>query len=182
MSRVPEPRRLDAVDCLSESTLEKGVLDVELVNRPTSRDCKGQHSTNNSRLDDRAEGLTKVNTRAMRVSTNNPVSLVALEGAIRVVLDLEHPLVRDNISSGRARYEISSLVLGESSNLLFHSSAPVRIGESCTKGLGERRKWRCVKQGGLAETRLGTGHHAMLIDDRRHRDCPFGQRRNSNTG
>jgi hypothetical protein len=89
---------LDAVDCLSESTLEKGVLDVELVNRPTSRDCKGQHSTNNSRLDDRAEDLTKVNTRALRVSTNNPVSLVALEEAIGVVLDLEHPLVGDNIS------------------------------------------------------------------------------------
>jgi hypothetical protein len=39
-----------------------------------------------------------------------------------------------------------------------------------------------VKQGGLAEARLGTGRQSVLIDDGRHRDCPFGQRRNSNTG
>lgn len=62
---------------------------------------------------------------------NHPSGLVALKRAIRIVLDLKHPLIGDNIGSGPSRNEIPSLVLREGSNFL----SLVRISESGTKGV-----------------------------------------------
>jgi hypothetical protein len=69
-------------------------------------------------LDHRTEGLIKINSRTLGVTMNHPSGLVALKRAIRIVLDLKHPLIGDNIGSGRSRNEIPSLVLREGSNFL----------------------------------------------------------------
>jgi hypothetical protein len=73
MSKVFESRWLGTVDCLDEHAMEKGILDIKLMDRPSARDCKRHHSTNCGRLDNGTESLTKINRKAFRVTTNPPV-------------------------------------------------------------------------------------------------------------
>jgi hypothetical protein len=45
---------------VSECAMEEGVLDVELVHRPTPGDSQSQHSLDGDRLDDGVEDLIVV--------------------------------------------------------------------------------------------------------------------------
>jgi hypothetical protein len=92
MSRLFKPGWLSAVVRITKQAMEKGVLDIELMDYTMARDCKRKHSTNSSRLDNGTECLTKINPGALRVTTNHPSGLVALERTVWVVFDLEHPL------------------------------------------------------------------------------------------
>jgi hypothetical protein len=56
---VDEARRLLTVDILIKSAMKEGILDVQLVNGPRSRD----DDADRGRLDDRAECLIKINSR-----------------------------------------------------------------------------------------------------------------------
>jgi hypothetical protein len=116
--------------------MEESIFDIKVMNRPPARDCKGQHSENSSGLDNRAEGLTEINSRTLRITADNPSSLVPLKRTIGIVLNLEHPLTRDDISARRSRNKIPSLILREGSNLLFHGGSPIWISKSGTVGLG----------------------------------------------
>jgi hypothetical protein len=159
--------------------MEESIFDIKLMNKPPSRDCKGQHSANSSGLDNRTEGLTEINSRTLRITTNNPSSLVPLKRTIWIVLNLEHPLTGDDISARRSRNKIPSLILREGSNLLFHGGSPIWISKSGTVGLGYRRERRRVVQGRHAVTQLGACRHAVLINDGRHGDNTLGQSRGS---
>jgi hypothetical protein len=55
---------------------------VELMNRPPPRDCQTEHGANGGGLDDGAECLIEVDTGALRETTKDPPSLVAVKGAI----------------------------------------------------------------------------------------------------
>ena len=92
MIRVDEARWLLAVDHLVKITMEKGVLDVELVYRPCTRDGDAEDDADGGGLDDRTERLVEVNARLLREATNNPARLVASESTIRTKLVLEDPL------------------------------------------------------------------------------------------
>ena len=91
MIRVDEARWLLAVDHLVKITMEKGVLDVELVYRPCTRDGDAEDDADGGGLDDGAKCLVKVDARLLRKATNHPSSLVASKATIRCELMLEEP-------------------------------------------------------------------------------------------
>jgi hypothetical protein len=73
---VNEASGLRAVDGLGEGVMEEDVLDVELVHGPTPGDSQSQHSPDDGRLDDGAEGLVVVHPRALSEPPEDPMSLV----------------------------------------------------------------------------------------------------------
>jgi hypothetical protein len=124
----------------------------------------------------------------LRITTDNPSSLVSLKRAIGVVLNLEHPLTGDDISAKRSRNKIPCLILREGNNLLFHGGSPIWISKSDTVRLGYWREtlgyWRerhCVIQGWHAVTQLSACRQVVLIDDGRHGYSTLGQSRSSST-
>jgi hypothetical protein len=78
VSSVNEADGLRAVDRLKEGAVEEGVLDVELVHRPTPGDTQSQHSPNGGGLDDRADGIIIVHPEALGEPPEDPTSLVSV--------------------------------------------------------------------------------------------------------
>jgi len=93
---------------------------------------------NCGRLDDWAECLGKVNTRALSEATKNPTCLVTLQRTVGEELVLENPLAGDNVGMSGARNQIPSLVPKESSMFFFHGGPPIGIGKGTAEGL---RDW-----------------------------------------
>jgi hypothetical protein len=77
-----EIRGLLTVDLLIKSDIEKCILDIELTDRPRAGDINVENNPYSSGLDDRTECLIIINSRMLRVATNNPASLVSGETTI----------------------------------------------------------------------------------------------------
>jgi hypothetical protein len=90
-SGVDEARRLLAVDHLIKIAMKKGVLDVQLMNRPSTRGGDAEDDTDRGGLDDGAESLIEINSRLLGETANNLASLVASETTIGSKFMLEDP-------------------------------------------------------------------------------------------
>ena len=69
---VNEARGLLAVDSLSEITMEKGIFDVHLSDRPMMRSSEAEDDADRSRFDDGAKGLPVVNLGLLCEATDHP--------------------------------------------------------------------------------------------------------------
>jgi hypothetical protein len=131
VSSVNEAGGLRAVDHLRECAVEEGILDVELVDGPTSGDSQSQHSPDGGRLDDGAEGLIIVHLGALGEPPEDPTSLVPVQRAIRLELVLEDPLTSDNVGPRRLRNQVPCAVR-QQGLVLIHSVTPVGVRERTT--------------------------------------------------
>jgi len=120
--------------------MEKGVLHIELMNRPVPRVSQSEDSANCSGLDNRIEHFIIVNTGALGETTKDPASLVYVQRAIGMELLFEYLFFGDHIGLGRPRNEIPSVVVHKSSIFVLHGLTPVAIGKSMTTGshIGDR--------------------------------------------
>jgi hypothetical protein len=90
-SRVDEARGLLAVDHLIKIAMQESVLDVELMNRPSTGDGNAEDDMNRGRFDDRAESLVIVNAGLLREPANHPPCLVSSKTTIGAKLMLVDP-------------------------------------------------------------------------------------------
>jgi len=157
--------------------MEEGVLHIELVDGPLSRERQGEDGANGRRLHHGAECLIKVHTWSLSEPAQNPASLVPFQRTISLELVLEDPLPDDHIVMWRARNQIPGVIPQEGSMLFFHSRPPIGVGEGATEGLRDRGQWRRGEESRLPEAELRTGDHAMLVDDGDHRHGSLRQRR-----
>ena len=118
--------------------MKKGILHIELVDGPAARESQGKHRANSSRLHHGTECLIKVHTKPLGKAAENPARLVPFEGAIRLKLVLEDPLVGDDVGPRGSRHEIPSVILQQGTVFLFHCSSPHGVGKSATEGLRYR--------------------------------------------
>jgi hypothetical protein len=86
VSGVDEAGGLAVVDSLRQSAMEKGILDVELMDRPVSGEGEGEDGTNDGELDGGAEGLVVVYSGALGEAPKDPTDLVAIEETSEVSL------------------------------------------------------------------------------------------------
>ena len=77
--------------------MEKSVLHIHLMNRPVVRECNRENRPDSGRFDDRAEGLTIINSMLLSKTVKDPTSLVAVEGAVGAKLVGENPLAGDDV-------------------------------------------------------------------------------------
>jgi len=157
--------------------MEEGVLHIELVDGPLSRERQGEDGANGRRLHHRAECLIKVHTWSLSEPAQDPASLVPFQRTISLELVLEDPLPGDLISMRWARNQIPGVIPQEGSMLFFHSRPPIGVGEGATEGLRDRRQGSRGEERRLPETEFRTSDHAMLVDDGNHRHGSLGQGR-----
>ena len=157
--------------------MEEGVLDVELVNGPPSRERQGQNSADGCWLHHMTECLIEIHTWPLSESTQNPASLVPLQGTVSLELVFEDPLAGDHISTRWPRNQIPGLIPQEGCMLFFHSRPPIAVGEGATEGLWDRRQGSRGEERRLPEAEFRTSDHAMLVDDGNHRHGSLGQGR-----
>ena len=77
MSKVDESKWLLTINYLRNIPTKKSIFDIQLMNGPRLRNYDAQNSADGSRLDNRTQGLIKISTRMLRITTDNPMSLVA---------------------------------------------------------------------------------------------------------
>jgi hypothetical protein len=77
---------------VSVSAVEEGILDVQLVDHPISREGEGEDDPNGGKLYDGPGGLVVVHSEVLSEATKDPTGLVAIERAIKGELVAENPL------------------------------------------------------------------------------------------
>jgi hypothetical protein len=107
---------------------------IELFNWPPARCNQREHRANGGMLHNRCEGFAKVDSRALTEVTDNPSSLVLVEGAIEVEFLFENPFARDDMSSWRLPNKSPCLIADESMILRLHSCEPIRITQCGSDG------------------------------------------------
>jgi hypothetical protein len=91
VSWVNKTGRLAAVDCLEEGVMEEGVLDIQLVHRPTSRKGQSQNGADGGRLHHKAKSIIIVHNEALGETSEDPMCLVPVQSTIYLKLVLEDP-------------------------------------------------------------------------------------------
>ena len=125
--------------------MKKGILHIQLMNRPVAREGQGQHGANGGWLDNRTESLRKINPGTLSEPSKHPSRFVALQRTVGIELVLEYPFASNNISPSRTWYEIPRIVGQERIKFLLHSPAPIWISKSAPVGAGHWGQWGGLK-------------------------------------
>ena len=100
VSRVNKARRLLTVDGLLQVSVKKGVLHVQLVDRPAPGSGDAEDDADRRRLDDGAERLIVVDAVALSEAANDLASFVIGKGTTGVEFMLVNPLASHNVRAG----------------------------------------------------------------------------------
>jgi hypothetical protein len=92
------------VDLLLQVTVEKGRLDVHVVDAPALLGCQREEETHGLHPRKKYEGVAKVNSLLLHEPTCNQSGLVLEDRTGFIFLQLEHPLEGDRAVAG---WEIS---------------------------------------------------------------------------
>jgi hypothetical protein len=139
MSGVFETSGLSTNDSFRQRAVKKGIIDIQLMNMPTTWESQWEDCSNCSRFDHRTKSLREVDARALSEPAKDLACLIPLKRTIDVELMLEYPLACHNIGMRWPRNEIPGVVSNQSCILLFHSSVPVGIGQGSAIAA---RNWR----------------------------------------
>jgi hypothetical protein len=120
--------------------MHEHVLHIELMDRPGMGDDWQKHHVDGGRLDHWAEGLIVVDTGPLGEVVKDLMSLVPLQGAIRVELMFEDPFAGDDIRANRMRDDIPSVVGDESIIFFLHGTTPGWVDEGNADGGGHQRE------------------------------------------
>lgn len=110
---VDKPRWLLAIDHLIQMTMEKCILDIQLMDRLGMRNGNAEDGADGRWLDHRTEGLVVVYPMLLRKPADNPLSLVTSQGTIGVVFMLVNPFAEHHISSWRPGNQLPSVIINE---------------------------------------------------------------------
>jgi hypothetical protein len=89
---INEARRLAHINFFLQVTMEQSVLNIQLMQRPTSRNCQRKEEPNSGMLDNGSKGILIVKTIALLEPFGNKTRLIALNGPTYMFLHFEHPL------------------------------------------------------------------------------------------
>jgi hypothetical protein len=118
--------------------MQECVLHIKLVDKSGMGDDQRKHHAKGGLLDHWAEGLIVVNTGPLGEAMKDPMSLVLLQGVIRVELVLKDPFAGDDVGTNKTRDKIPSVVGDQSIIFFMHGTTPGRVGEGGTDGGGHR--------------------------------------------
>uniref|UniRef100_A0A0A9A781 Uncharacterized protein n=1 Tax=Arundo donax TaxID=35708 RepID=A0A0A9A781_ARUDO len=136
---IDEARRLLTVDCLLKMTVKKGVLHVQLSNRPGTGSGDAQNSSNSRWFDHRAEGLVIVDAVLLGEAADHPARLMASKSTIGVVLMLEDPLSGNDVGASGPRDKAPGAIVDQCLVLVSHGRPPVGVRQPTAV---IRRNWR----------------------------------------
>lgn len=107
---VDETNRLATINCLKKSTMQESILNIQLMNRPIMRKSERKDNPNSDGFDYWIERLIEINTGFLGESTENPLCLVSVKGAIGLKFVPKDPLVGNNVGIVLGTNKIPSVV------------------------------------------------------------------------
>jgi hypothetical protein len=152
VSWIGKTRGLAAVDSLSESAMEEGILHIELLNRPVMGDNSGEHRAHGGRFHNRAESLIVVDSGALSETPKDLASLVAIEGPVSAELVCEDPFASDDVGALRLWNNVPCPITHQGLVLILNSRAPIGIGEGSADGGWDGGRCRRHSRGGEDES------------------------------
>ena len=120
-------------------TVKKGIIHVQLVDRPLTRSSDAEDDPNRGRLDDEAQRLVVVDVVLLGEAADDLASLMTSQRVVGVELVPEDPLASDDVGAERPGDETPRVVVDESLVLLSHSRAPLRVGKGPSVVTGNGR-------------------------------------------
>ena len=84
-------------DSFMEITIQKGIIDINMLNGPVVINSQGENDLNSRGFNHWREGIEVVNAWNLLKSHGYQASLVAIQGAISIILDTKNPLVDNRL-------------------------------------------------------------------------------------
>ena len=81
------------IDLIHEEPIEKGIIDIKLVNSLLEIECNAKHSTNGNGIYHKTKILMKINARLLVKALSNKMSIIPCNRAIGILFDAKHPFV-----------------------------------------------------------------------------------------
>jgi hypothetical protein len=176
MCRINEPSGLLIEHHLRELSMKEHVLDVELPYLPVAGERDGEDDPDDGRFNNRAEGLVEVDAVFLRETAQDPTGFIAVKRTIRLELVPKNPFAGDDVGVGGREHKISRVVGEKTAILISHGRELVRVFESTSNGLRNRRR---SSGGGNVEIEtlaraddlvgLSSSHHLSSWSDRSRR-------------
>lgn len=107
--------------------MKKGIVDVQLMNRPAIRHGKMQHNMDSGGLDHWTKSILKIDARALMKALGDQTGLVLVNSAIGVPFDTKHLFTTNKIVNRLRWNKLPSSIANESITLSRHGSSPKRV-------------------------------------------------------
>jgi hypothetical protein len=95
--RMNKAGRLSYVHIFKESSMQEGILNINLEDWPSRGDGKGENTVNGGGLNYGAVSFIKVNTGLLVETFGDKVSFVTINGAVSFVVEVEDPFATNNV-------------------------------------------------------------------------------------
>ena len=121
--------------------MKEGILYINLLNRPTSRDSKCKNSKYCCRFDDGIVGFIIVDSRLLVKALGHEAGFIYFDGTISMTLNSEHPFAPNNILIQVWRNKSPSLISEKCIKLGVHCFTPLGVfgGSGEASGFGVKR-------------------------------------------
>jgi hypothetical protein len=106
--------------------MQKSVLNIKLSEMPSMSNSQGEQKPNSRGLNHMAKRIFIVNAMALLESLCNEARFIALDRAIGVSFNFEHPFRINNVDLGWRRNKCPCVIAEESLILLLHCITPLR--------------------------------------------------------
>jgi hypothetical protein len=127
-NRVPW-RRLH-VNLLTQLSIEKSVLNIQLRHRPVANRGHNKKSVHSGHMGNRGKSLIIITSLLLLRTTSHKTRFVVLRRSIRASLHLVDPLACDGTNTGRRRDKIPGACTLKHNKLLGHDKLPFRMTHS----------------------------------------------------
>jgi hypothetical protein len=175
MCRINEPGGLFTKHHLGEPSMKERVLDIELPYLPVAGEHDGEDDPDGGEFNNRVEGLVEVDVVFLRETAQDPTDFIVVKRTIRLELVLKNPFASDNVGVGSREHKSPRVVGEESAILISHGREPVRVFESTSNGLQNRRG--SSGRGNMEVETLAWADDLASLSSSHHLSCWSGRSR-----
>ena len=118
---INKPQWLTHIHILMELTLQECIINIKLINGPTTTNCQTKNKLNGGRFDYWVEGVMVINSWSLMKTLCNQPSCKPVNRTIRVTFYTKKLLTSNNIVTRIRGYELPSPIPNKS--IIFFSMA-----------------------------------------------------------
>jgi hypothetical protein len=118
------------VNLLTQLSIEKSILNIQLRHRPVANRGHNKNCANSGHMGHRGKSLIIITALLLLETTSHKTRFIALKRSIRVSLNLVYPLACDGTNTRRRRDKIPGDSALKHNNFLSHGKLPFGITHS----------------------------------------------------
>jgi hypothetical protein len=129
ISLILKTGRLVHIHIFGQETMKESIADINLMETPSTRHCKGENQSHCGWLDDWTERITIVDAMPLSEAPSDKSGLMFINRTIRPLFGLKNPLASDNVNAGRSRNQDPCPGMMKCSHLISHGSPPCSLAK-----------------------------------------------------